>query len=89
MDKEFRLKVGQYESKEKAHVEIVEQVEPKITIVTEENVLKTIAFLEQKKLDTIAEIDAEIATNQAMLAGIREVNKDATIRLEVAEDVKK
>lgn len=81
MDKEFRLKEGEHQSKEKALVEIVEQVEPRVTIVTEENVLKTIAYLEAKKITMNAEIDAEIATNQAMLVGIRSVNKDAVLKV--------
>lgn len=79
MEKEFRLKEGQYVSKEKAHVEIIEHVEPRVFVVTEENVLKTIEHLEARRAEYNAKIDAEILQNQEMLEGIRSVNKEATI----------
>lgn len=83
MSQTYELKQGEYESKEKALVEIVMPVEPARITVTEENILKTIETLEEKKIQTIASIDAEIQINQTMLEGVREANKNATINTEL------
>lgn len=88
MEKQYRLREGEYDSKEKAIVEIIELVEPKVFAVTEANIIKTIEHLEAKKLQLIQEIDAEIAVNQENLLGVREAAKNVPTKV-VEENISK
>jgi len=76
----FQIRDGEYEKKEHIVMEIIEEVvERKVVAVTEANLVKTIAYLEQQKADFCAAKDAEIAINQERLDQIQALNKDVPL----------
>lgn len=56
-------------------VKFIETVEIEKPAYSENQVLSTIASLEQRKLDAIASIDAEIEVNNQMLLKIRAIER--------------
>ena len=60
-------------------VKFIETVEIEKPAYSENQVLNTIASLEQRKLDAIATIDAEIEVNNQMLLKIRAIERPINI----------
>ena len=89
---EIRVKEGKYKSEEKVIVEITTtETKEKKTEQSEEILLKTIDYLTEKKTKLIAQIDAEIAENQAMLDEIKKLDRkpfvDETIEEPKIEEI--
>ena len=78
---------GKYKSEEKVIVEITTtKTEEQKVKQSDDIILKTIAYLQEKKILIAAQIDAEIAENNAMLTEIKKLDRkpfvDETIKEE-------
>ena len=79
---ELKLVEGEYATKEEALIEVTEtKTDVKHSVVSVKNILQTISFLEQKKINFCAEVDKEIAINKAMLLEAQPLAETATISI--------
>lgn len=76
MNETFEIIEGTYEHVEDVQVKFITTTEvSKSQTYSEQDVLNTIASLEQQKLDYCAAKDAEIEINNQMLAKIRTIDR--------------
>ena len=71
---------GNYTSELDVKVEFTTIVEtPNVQVYSEQDILNTINALEQRKIEAIAAIDAEIEVNNQMLLKIRAIDRTINI----------
>ena len=76
MTETYEILDGNYTSELDVRVQFTQIVEvPNVQTYSEQDVLNTIASLEQQKIDFCAQKDAEIATNNEMLLKIRAIDR--------------
>jgi uncharacterized protein (UPF0128 family) len=75
--KTFQIKDGNYQKIEDVIIEVIEDVVT--NSMSETDIKNTIAFLENKKADEIADIEKEIAVNKELLAKIQEIDRTKAI----------
>ena len=80
MTETYEILDGNYASELDVRVQFTQIVEiPNVQIYSEQDVLNTIASLEQQKIDFCALKDAEIAINNEMLTKIRAIDRTLNI----------
>ena len=80
MTETYEILDGNYASELDVRVQFTQIVEiPNVQIYSEQDVLNTIASLEQQKIDFCAAKDAEIAINNEMLTKIRAIDRTLNI----------
>ena len=76
----LEIKTGDYTNEKEVVVKIVETKElVKEYEVSEQQILDTIAALEERKANCIAKIDEEIAINNEMLNKVRSVDRKSAV----------
>ena len=80
MNEQIEIIDGNYQSVEEVRVKFTTIVEvPQEQVYSEQDVLNTIASLEQQKIYFCAAKDAEIEVNNQMLLKIRAINRPITV----------
>ena len=79
MTETFEIIQGEYTDIKDVMVKFTTIVEvPNVQIYSEQDILNTITNLEQRKIDVLIPIDAEIEVNNQMLAKIRAIDRTIT-----------
>ena len=72
----YEIVPGTYNNEQEVKVKFTKTVEQdEVRVYSEQDVLNTIAYLEQQKIDFCAMKDAEIEVNNQMLAKIRAIDR--------------
>ena len=80
MTETYEIIQGEYTDIKDVRVKFTTIVEvPSVQIFSEQDILNTITNLEQRKIDVLIPIDAEIATNNEMLLKIRAIDRTLNI----------
>ena len=82
MAKTYKLTKPEAYSVGEASIEVTDvetKIETRVVNVSKDNILATIAMIEERKQEAIAKFDAEIATNNEMLVEVEKLAVTATI----------